>query len=636
MSFGVVFVNSHTMHVSRWTIYVVNEEFAMSKIIAITAIILCAGLAGCISGPDFYPIFNNKDLSGFSTVGSAQWVVEDNSIVGYQNPENPGGGYLITENRWKNFILALEFMVMPHEGNSGIIIREPQGGKGIPPKDGYEVQILDREDMMYATGSIRGVAPSLNPDHQFGWNSMKIIAYENWVQVYLNGKKTTEARLPTVQEGTIDFECYAGVENKYTRVHFRNLRITPLYEPPQELAGKFADGGTELASAKNYFSNEPKQTAAPKEKTASTQKTGNGGSSAPTNQQDIPPVPTPNSDGTAAQTPPADQKEEFTEVLKEVLPALLDQKLNALLDRKLSEKLAPLLAKKDQAPVDPTPQVTAAVTKLLDEKLAAFAAAQKPAADPTPQISAAMTKLLDAKLAPLAAAQKPAVDPTPQITAAVTKLIDEKVVPLLKPPAAVPAPAIEAAVGKLLDAKLAPIAAAQKPAVDPTPQITAAVTKLIDEKVVPLLKPPATVPAPAIEAAVGKLLDAKLAPLLTRKEPADPAPRIEAAVAKLLDAKLAPLLKEKPAPATAASVAKIVTEKLAPLLAKMPPADIQNTITSNITKVLENKVEVLKSRQDQLEAMIKTLQTAKFGEKQQKDLKKLTREFLDKLFEKNK
>ena len=83
------------------------------------------------------PLFNGKDLTGFTTTGTAVWKVENGEIVGGQDGDFRKRGNLVTVDQFKDFELELEFLIDEHgKYNSGVHIRGPgsyQINIGRPP-----------------------------------------------------------------------------------------------------------------------------------------------------------------------------------------------------------------------------------------------------------------------------------------------------------------------------------------------------------------------------------------------------------------------------------------------------------------------------------------------------------------------
>ena len=213
------------------------------------SMVACLCVIGCSSTPAGHSMFNGKDLTGFTVVGPAVWNVREGMIETYQDPAKPGGGYLVSEYKFRDFELLLKFKMVPRNGNSGVIIRDPSMGRDAPESSGLEIQILDRPDVPNRTGSIMGLAASIDPVVLPEWNEMRILAYREWVRVDVNGKRVCEAKAPAVTEGGIALQCYGSRRNLRNRAYFKDLMITPLFLPPPEFEEKVAAARDEDAGS---------------------------------------------------------------------------------------------------------------------------------------------------------------------------------------------------------------------------------------------------------------------------------------------------------------------------------------------------------------------------------------------------
>jgi hypothetical protein len=166
--------------------------------------------------------------------------VENGAIV---CPDN-GGGNLLTEREFGDFVLRLDFKLTPG-GNNGVAIRAPLTGD--IAYSGMEIQILDQEHEKYKgrlqpwqhTGSVYNVLPAADGDalKPVGeWNSYEITAKGPRITVVLNGKKLVDGDLSQVKDPEI-LKKHPGIQRTSgrvgflghnTRVEFRNIRIKPL------------------------------------------------------------------------------------------------------------------------------------------------------------------------------------------------------------------------------------------------------------------------------------------------------------------------------------------------------------------------------------------------------------------------
>src|SRR6187402_1668345 len=69
----------------------------------------------------FKPLFNGKDLTGWTIHGTEKWYVNNGELVCESGPDKEYG-YLSTDKQYKNFILELKFKLEAN-GNSGVFIR---------------------------------------------------------------------------------------------------------------------------------------------------------------------------------------------------------------------------------------------------------------------------------------------------------------------------------------------------------------------------------------------------------------------------------------------------------------------------------------------------------------------------------
>jgi hypothetical protein len=205
--------------------------------------VLALSAAGLLTAadPGFTSLFNGRDLTGWTLVRpkGPGYVVENGLLV---CPEG-GGGNLLTEKEYSDFILRLEFKLSPG-GNNGVGIRAPLAGD--IAYSGMEIQILDQENERYKgklqpwqhTGSIYNVfaakSDALKPVGQ--WNRYEIMARGPKITVVLNGKTLVDADLSTVKDPEV-LKKHPGIQRTSgrvgflghdTRVEFRDIQIKPL------------------------------------------------------------------------------------------------------------------------------------------------------------------------------------------------------------------------------------------------------------------------------------------------------------------------------------------------------------------------------------------------------------------------
>jgi hypothetical protein len=204
------------------------------------ALLALIGSSAFAVEPGFTELFNGKNLDGWTLVrGQGPGYVVENGIL--VCPAD-GGGNLLTEKDYANFVLRLDFKMEPG-GNNGVGIRAPLSGD--IAYSGMEIQILDQDHPKYKnlqvwqrTGSVYHVVPAqkdaLKPAGE--WNSYEITANGKKITVTLNGTVINDADLSTVKDEAI-IAKHPGIQRTTgrvgflghgTKVEFRNIRIREL------------------------------------------------------------------------------------------------------------------------------------------------------------------------------------------------------------------------------------------------------------------------------------------------------------------------------------------------------------------------------------------------------------------------
>jgi len=153
-------------------------------------------------------LFNGKDLTGWKAFNkdsiSDQWKAEDGAISFTPSAgERPGTENLISEQKFENFELSLEWKIS-EAGNSGIMWAVQESEKyNEPYLTGPEIQVLDNERHPDAKNGLNRtagalydmVSPSEDVTKPAGeWNKevIHIDHQENIGWVKINGVKVTE------------------------------------------------------------------------------------------------------------------------------------------------------------------------------------------------------------------------------------------------------------------------------------------------------------------------------------------------------------------------------------------------------------------------------------------------------------
>jgi hypothetical protein len=264
----------------------------MRVVIRQTGILLLALMLGGVmnlqagkSDKGFVNLFDGKTLKGWTLLGGKGdgYGVKDGVLYCAKG----GGGNLLTEKEYADFVLRLEFKLQA-AGNNGVGIRAPMTDKSIA-YDGMEIQILDDADPKYAelkpwqvNGSVYGVIPAermaMRPLGE--WNEQEITCIGRKIQVKVNGKVVLNGDLNDITDPEV-MQKHPGMfrekghiallgHNDY--VEFRNIRVKELAK--LNITNHLPDGftrlfnGVDLNGWQGLVENPPKRKAMPLEEWA--------------------------------------------------------------------------------------------------------------------------------------------------------------------------------------------------------------------------------------------------------------------------------------------------------------------------------------------------------------------------------
>jgi len=180
------------------------------------------------------PLFNGKDLDGWTARGRAIFKVEDKCLVGTQT--TGAGGDLATTAQWGNFELRVTYRVV-WPANSGFWYRyDPKRGRG------YQFDVLKWKRPVAFSGTLycpgkMFIFSNLKEavENRDGWNEARIWANGEVLIHWLNGTEIGRCRDKTFQKGHIGIQvhggAFKGMKIIIKRMELRSLR--PDEAPPK-------------------------------------------------------------------------------------------------------------------------------------------------------------------------------------------------------------------------------------------------------------------------------------------------------------------------------------------------------------------------------------------------------------------
>ena len=173
-------------------------------------------------------LFNGRDLNNWTVFGNEKWFVENQTLV-CENGKDKAFGYLVTNKKYKNFELNLEFKQYA-KSNGGVFVHSKLEGTNIK---GLQVEIAVPG---HHTAGIHSYDKGwlIKPDSinegalkMGGWNHLKIWVKDSNMIVWLNNTKMVNLVDLKVEkgEGCIALQVHKGDDNK---LQWRNINIKEL------------------------------------------------------------------------------------------------------------------------------------------------------------------------------------------------------------------------------------------------------------------------------------------------------------------------------------------------------------------------------------------------------------------------
>jgi len=186
-------------------------------------------------------LFDGKTLQGWEG-NEKVWRIQNGVITGGSFENNPKNEFLTYKSIFKNFILELDYKLVCKDGdpNAGIQFRSKRIEN--PPNEmfGFQADIGSYKKGNLISGSLYDESrrkkflvqsdPKLIKEIEKleDWNTYKIHANGNKIELYLNGKKTCDY---TETDTTVETAGFIGLQihgNSKAEVYYRNIKIQEL------------------------------------------------------------------------------------------------------------------------------------------------------------------------------------------------------------------------------------------------------------------------------------------------------------------------------------------------------------------------------------------------------------------------
>jgi len=192
----------------------------------VLALIFLASSLAAAPAPAFQPLFNGRDLTGWTAPAAGSfWRAENGVLIG-QSDKAQTGSTLRTEKNYGDFILELDARWSP-EADSGVMVRKPslqmQIGRSISQKRDFTGSFYLGRAGYAEVAQAKDAAKYLKPGD---WNTLRLQAKGSTFTVWINGQQVVEYVDATHPEpGPIGVQIHAKLDMK---VEFRNVRIAEL------------------------------------------------------------------------------------------------------------------------------------------------------------------------------------------------------------------------------------------------------------------------------------------------------------------------------------------------------------------------------------------------------------------------
>ena len=197
----------------------------------ILGLFLVTGVATQAADAKFKPLFNGKNLKGWEPTPGGKWEVKNSVIVGTSPKSERRHGILLTNKRFKDFVVKAKFRVL--HGDSGFYFRVDRVKSGVSVH-GFQVEIDETDETggLYETGG-RGWVHQPTAEvakkraYKKGeWSDLELTAKGGDITVKINGFVSTKlTNDKSRKEGHIGLQLHGS---QVMHVEYKDIQLKPL------------------------------------------------------------------------------------------------------------------------------------------------------------------------------------------------------------------------------------------------------------------------------------------------------------------------------------------------------------------------------------------------------------------------
>jgi hypothetical protein len=179
--------------------------------------------ASSLFASEWTPLFNGKDLTGWTPNGDVAVEIVDGVLSGTQKTLK--GGNIISDTKYDNFELRFSYKV-DWPANSGVWFR-------FNGRRGYQFDILKHPKSLsgglFCPGKLFITANmDKSLEKQDDWNEGRVLADGSTLKLWLNGHLVGEAEDTQHTKGCIAIQVHGGEKFKNMAIHIRSIEIRPI------------------------------------------------------------------------------------------------------------------------------------------------------------------------------------------------------------------------------------------------------------------------------------------------------------------------------------------------------------------------------------------------------------------------